>query len=231
MQLSAKTGLAAGLALMALTILAAAPVHAQNLVKDGNFETADPGQVNSTDRFTTGSPFDTNFIISGTVGLDFADVTTFNPNEYVYHGNKSLFLNAGDAGTTSSVTQNLATTAGQNYTLSFFSDADFTANELDVTFGSTALAPIVVPNNGYSGPPPGNNGNFTFYSFNVTATGPFTGLIFSTPTQIAGPGNGTLELDDISVVPAVPEASTTVSFGLLLALGGLVVAARKRAKA
>lgn len=224
MQLSAKTGLTAGLALTALTGLTAAPVHAQNLVKDGNFETADPGQVNSTDKFTTGSPFDTNFVITGFVGIDMNNV-------YVYDGSKSLFLNDGGAGTTSSVTQNLATKAGQNYTLSFYSGADFTTNELDVTFGSTALAPIIVPNRGYGGPPPGNNGNFTFYSFNVTASSPFTGLIFSTPTPISGKGGGTLELDDISVVSApVPEASTTVSFGLLLALGmgGLVVAAKRK---
>ena len=212
------------LALTALVGLAAAPVHAQNLVKDGDFEQADPGQTVSTQANTTGNPFDSFWVIGGTVGID-------QNNFFVYDGSKSLFLNDGNAGTTSSVTQNLATTAGQNYTLSFFAGADFAANELDVTFGGTALAPIVVPDNGFAGPPPGNNGLFTKYTFNVTATGPFTGLTFSSPTPIHVIGGGTLELDDISVTASpVPEASTTVSFGALLALGlgGLVVAAKKK---
>lgn len=223
MHLSAKTGLAAGLALAALAGLTAAPARAQNLVKDGGFESAAPGQVSSTVAFTAGSPFDTNWVITGTVGIDLNNV-------YVYDGSKSLFLNDGALGTTSSVTQNLATVAGQNYTLSFFAGADFPANELDVAFGGTSLTPIIVPNNGFSGPPPGNNETFTFYSFNVTATSPFTGLSFSTPSS--GSGN-TLELDDIKVSAPVPETSTTVSLSLLLALGlgGMVLASRKKAKA
>lgn len=216
MHFSPKSALALlGLAALGLAVPASA---SSNLVQDGDFETADPGQVNSSDFFTTGSPFDTNWVIGGTVGIDKNDV-------YVYDGQKSLFLNGGER-TMDSITQNLSTVANQTYTLSFAADSDIAkSQQLNVSFGGTALAPIQVPNNGFNGPPPGNNSRFTLYSFTVTASGPFTGLTFSAPVSSSGSG---LELDDIVVVP-VPEASTTVSFGLLaLGLGSVVGAARRK---
>ena len=51
----------------------------------------------------------------------------------------------------------------------------------------------------------------------------------STPLEFDGFSNLTMELDNISVTP-VPESSSLVSFGLLLALGGagMAVAARRK---
>ena len=50
--------------------------------------------------------------------------------------------------------------------------------------------------------------------------------------EITGQGNRGIATGSLSVTNAVPEASTTVSFGLLLAFGGLAVAVkRKKAKA
>jgi len=211
MHLFEKAGLAIGLA---LTALAATPAHAQ-IVKDGNFETADPGQTTQTDFFTSGTPFDLNWTVMGEVGIDQNDV-------YVFDGSKSLFLNSGIG--TDGISQNLATTAGNLYNLSFYANDDTAGDLLNVTFGDTTLAPIPVPANGYNGPGAGNQGLFTFYSFTVAATSPFTGLSFS---SVGNLGAGQLELDDISLAP-VPEASTTVSFGLLLlGLGGIFIAAKK----
>ncbi len=209
--------LAAGLALTTLIALAAAPAHAQ-IVKDGGFETADPGQTTQTDFFSGGTSFDTNWAVTGEVGIDQNDV-------YVFSGSKSLYLNSGIG--TDSISQTLATATGGQYNLSFYANDDTPGDVLNVMFGDTTLAPIAVPANGYNGPGAGNQGLFTFYSYNVVASSPFTGLTFS---SVGGLGSGVLELDGISVAPGfvpVPEASTTVSLALLLGLGGMLIAAKK----
>lgn len=204
------------LALLTLVGMAARPAQAQ-LVKDGGFESALSGPANSTFFFNSGAPFDANWAVTGEVGIDNADV-------YVLNGSKSLYLNSGIG--TDSISQNIATTPGSLYNLSFYANDDIPGDLLNVSFGGVALAPIAVPANGYSGPGGGNAGAFTFYSFNVLATAPFSGLTFS---AVGGLGSGTLELDAISAAP-VPEAATTVSLGLLLLLGlGATLAAAKKA--
>ncbi|MGI4790758.1 MAG: hypothetical protein ACRYFS_18155 [Janthinobacterium lividum] len=222
------------LTLAGLASLAAVPVHAQNLVKDGGFENAALGSKLGTKDFTSGSPFDTRWTVRGTVGID-------TDNKYVDAGNKSLFLSAGSG--VDSISQNLATKINQNYTLSFYADSDALL-PLTVTFGGQDVGggPILVPENGF---PKGtdtsgthkNASDFTFYSYTVTASSRFTGLSFFTDNTIIGNNPDTLELDNISVVPTaptapVPEASTTISFGLLLALGlgGLAFAARRKSE-
>lgn len=209
--------LVAGLTLTTLIGLAAVPAHAQ-IVKDGGFETADPGQTTQTDFFSTGTPFDANWVVTGEVGIDQNDT-------YVFSGSKSLYLNSGIG--TDSITQNLTTTNGGQYNLSFFANDDTPGDVLNVMFGNTTLAPILVPANGYNGPGAGNQGRFTFYSYNVTATSQFSGLTFSSVGSLS---SGTLELDGISVTPGftpVPESSTLVSLTLLLGLGGMLVAVKK----
>lgn len=68
-----------------------------------------------------------------------------------------------------------------------------------------------------------------------TSFGPVTGRVVSNPNRAFGTtlgdlkftgfGQGTFTAD---TAPPVPEASTTVSLGLLLALGGLVAAAKRK---
>ncbi len=224
------------LALIALAG-AAHPAQAQ-IVKDGDFESAASGPPNSTFYFTNATPFDANWVITGEVGIDNTDV-------YVLNGSKSLGLNSGIG--IDSITQNLETTPGTTYTLSFYANDDAPMNLLDtlanspdtsanspdisgdllnVSFGNVTLDPISVPANGYDGPGAGNQGRFTFYSYNVTATSLFSGLTFS---SVGSLNSGTLELDDISVQP-VPEPSTAASLGLLLGMGGALILARKNVR-
>lgn len=78
-----------------------------------------------------------------------------------------------------------------------------------------------------------NGQSFTFAEPN-TSTSAFAGFTSSLPITSLSFSGGTygVTLDNVSVgstTPApVPEASTTVSLGLLLALGGLAVAVRKK---
>ena len=102
--------------------------------------------------------------------------------------------------------------------------SNFRGAVLDVGFGDTALAPLTIPNHGFSGEDTGNKNRFTFFSFDIVATSPLTGLTFSTSTT-----EDTLELDNIKVTAAaVPEVSGAASLGLLLllGLGGTVVRRR-----
>ena len=221
--------LPAALALGGLAALAAAPAHAQNLVKDGGFEQADTSQAT----YNLFTPFDTSWIVTqGDVGIFTTNPSGafYDPN-FVFDGNNSLYLTYDTSGT-SEIAQGLATTPGQSYTLSFYAD-DFASQGsqlLNVNFGNTVVSggPITVPLDpgGVFATTPA----YTFFSYTVTAATPFTGLTFAA----ADDGSNNIALDDISVVPAaVPEASTTVSFGLLLMLGmgGLALAAKKKAGA
>lgn len=222
-----KTG--AALALLAGSLLSAHPAFAApNLVRDGDFEQADPGAAPNTfdQGFTLANPFDTSWVITtGEAGIDTQD-------EYVYAGNKDLDLTPATSGTTT-IAQNLATTPGQTYTLSFVANADAGSNLIDVHFGGTEVsgAPIAVPQNGY--PNSGANSNaalFTPFSYQVTANSAFSGLTFSALND----GQNDIQLDNISVTAnPVPEASSVVSLGLLLTLGlgGMVIARRKSVKA
>ena len=208
------------LALIALAGLASSA--SAQIVKDGGFEAADPGQTTQTDYFTAGTPFDLNWAITGEVGID-------NKDTFVYGGNKSLFLNYGTAGM-DSISQNLATNANDFYTLSFYANDDTPGDVLNVSFGQTMLAPITVPANGFDGPDGNNKKLFTLYTFTgLTTTSPFTGLSFSSDGSLA---NGSLELDGIKVTSSpVPEASTSLSLGflLMLGLGGAAWTAKKKA--
>lgn len=188
-------------------------------VKDGGFEAAVSGPANSTTYFGTGSGFDPYWTVAGEVGIDNQDV-------YVFDGSQSLYLNSGY--TTDSITQNIATNPTQFYTVSFFANDDTPGDLLNVSFGGTALATITVAANGYNGPAPGNNGLFTQYTFSgLTTANAFSALSFSSVGSLT---SGTLELDDIIVTSSpVPEASTSVSLGVLLMLGlGAVFAAKRK---
>ena len=213
-----------GLPLAVTALAALASSASAQIVKDGGFEKADPGQTTQTDYFTPGTPFDLNWTVTGEVGID-------NEDTYVYSGSKSLFLNYGTAGI-DGISQNLMTDPAMFYTLSFYADDDTPGDVLNVSFGQTALAPITVPGNGFDGPDKANKNLFTLYTFSgLTTTSPFTGLSFSTDGSL---GNGTLELDGIKITSSpVPEASTSLSLGLLLmlGLGGAAWSVKKKAGA
>ena len=115
------------------------------------------------------------------------------------------------------LSQTLNTKVGQTYNISFYLESDgATPNTFSLAFGGTTVSSVTNLSSVLV---------FNQYTAVATATSNSTPLTF---TYRDDPGY--FYLDNISVTPApVPEASTTVSFGVLLALGlGGVVLARKR---
>ena len=135
---------------------------------------------------------------------------------FSHSGNYAAYLGATQ-GLDDSISQTLPTIAGDSYSISFWLiNAGGEGNEFHASFGGDTLLELQeAPTFGYQQ-----------YTFTDTAIGTATPLTFAGRTP-----PGFFHLDDISVndlgSAPVPEASTTVSLGLLLALGlgGVMVAA------
>ena len=117
-------------------------------------------------------------------------------------------------------------TSGDTYLAQFFvDDSRGTTARTDTLSGGTTLA-FNVGNGTYSGDPShgsGGEGQFANATFIADATG--------TATFAATSSGGATQVNAFQLreVPAaVPEASSSIGFGVLLALGGLALAARKR---
>jgi hypothetical protein len=110
------------------------------------------------------------------------------------------------AATDGTLWQTLATTAGQEYDISFYLGTFPGASNATVTWDSTALLSATLP-----GPV-----DFTKYSYTMVATSNSTTLTFDLNSECA------VFLDDVSVTEAsaVPEPAF-YQLGSLLALGGL----------
>ena len=192
------------LALLSLTLLvggsfAARPAQAQNLVSNPGFETGTFADWTTT-QTSTGSEVEI-----GSGGG---------------HSGAYAALFTGTGGSDATLTQNISTIVGDNYSVSFWLDnTEFSAgDEFHADFGGQTLLELQeVPQLDY-----------TQYTYTATATSASTALTFAGRTP-----PGYFILDDISVTDLgspVPEASSILSFGLLLTLGlgGVVVAARKK---
>ena len=212
-----------------LVSLASTPVHAQ--IQNGSFETGtfvNNGQ--GGDSLPVGSTAIANW------------TTTNNELAWLVNGNVygvatpygSYFLDLTgyhDSSPYGGVTQTIATSNGTSYHLSF-SLGSYQGNSIyGGQVGAMASAGGASQNFTFT-PAAGSMGNqWGTFGFDFTATGSSTPItITGTSTQ----GGQYIGLDNVSVTPnaPVPESSTTVSLGLLLALGmGGMVAAKKRRKA
>jgi VPDSG-CTERM motif len=109
------------------------------------------------------------------------------------------------------LSQTLATTASQSYTIDFWVAAASAGAAVSVTWGDSIFFSHFFP----------SSSGYTEFTFNVTASNASTGLLF------ASPGSGLL-LDDVSVNPSgvgVPDGGATVSL-LGCALLGLATLRR-----
>ncbi len=181
--------------------LSAVPANAVELVTNGDFEAGDFSGWTLTDI----DPF-------------YAAVDTLAPHSGVYGAY------VGNPDFPGSLSQSIATTAAQTYTVSFWlmleNDVLGAAkpNSIDVSFGGTSLLSLT----------DSDAFDYRQYSYDVVAGGPSTDLVFSFYDLPAF-----WDLDDVSVVakapPAVPEPAT---WGLMLggqALAGGMMRRRRTA--
>jgi hypothetical protein len=200
-----------GLAAAAAFALWAPRAEAANLVLDGSFENIS-GVGNGGYLLFTNSLGDGWNVTSGEAVIERGTL-----NGIPHGGNQYAYLDGDFAFNT--LSQTIATTPGQQYTISFWI-ADSNPNLFQATFGGQTL---------YNGPAPASGGGFpaTQYVeeiFTVTATSGSSALTFS--GQYTS-GTGTV-LDDVSVV-AVPEpCAAALIAGPLLA--ALAVRSRRGAK-
>lgn len=194
-----------------ITILALISPCAKAAFMDGDFESAAPGAINnSTYYYLAGESIDNGnwYVLQGKVGVD-------TNGKYNHEGNKSIFLDANVG--PNSLIQNLTTTAGMTYTISFYGNAD-TANSFSASFGGIAIAgfPTSIAMNGFASDDHlGNSSSFVHYVGTATATSTITALIFSATNTAPGGNNVTVEIDSISVAPAiVPEPSSLALCGI-----------------
>ena len=191
--------------------------HAQELVSDGGFEAAITG-------ITTGSLGD------GAWTTAQGAIDVFSGSTLANTGSKSVQLTNNTSA--NALTQSLATTTGQQYTLSFFVVSDTGADPFTVLFGGQTVtatpAPKTFPALGTA------NGTYIREAFVVTALSNNTALRFQATYGGGGSSYGTL-LDDVSVrlfTPAVtPEpGSVAMMVGMGVTGAGFLVRRRKAAR-
>ena len=185
--------------------LLAAPAHAQ-LVTNGGFEDA-------------GSPMSSNYFYGWTLSGN-ADDTSTPPNTFVFgnshFGDLAAWLGAPT--TDGFLSQTLATDPGKAYTISYWLAVDGstgtpTPNDLSASFCGQSL--FSAANLAATDSHAAAADDYTLCPFTAVATSASSVLQFGFRDD-----HSEFRLDDVSVAPAaVPEASTTISFGLLLALG------------
>ena len=213
---------AAALTTTALATLLAVPAQAQ--VVNGSFE---QGTFTNGQSLAVGSTAISNWTVTN------AEVQIIGNESYGLaspYGNYFLDLTSlHDSLPYGGVTQNIATTIGTSYSLAFSLGTNQDNPGFSGPVSATASAGGTSQSFTFT-PAVGSAGNqWGMFGLNFVATSG------STPISIVGTGAAGpnfLGLDNVSLTPspaAVPEASTPVSLGLLLALGmGTVVFARKK---
>ncbi len=198
---------------------ASAAVPRINLIQNGSFETPVAASANQT--FTTGSPFDANWVINGEVTLvrgAFSTIASDGEQWLSLESNLSTFPN-NDA----TISQTIATTPGLEYDLVF----DYTALgsgsvttpwELSYDVGNGPVNLLI-----------GNTANLTIGAWlnethRFTATGASTTISFTGLSKINGFFGAAI--DNVGVFQVnIPEPAT-VSLGLL-SLAGLMIRRRR----
>jgi len=209
------------LAAVAAVFCLGASAHASNQLADGGFEAAGGGNI-----YYAGQSID-----GGAWTVSLGDIYIDNADPYVYDGSNAANLTLANLYVPNSLSQTVATTAGQEYTISFFANSD-ASNTFAVTENGTDISglPTSIVDNGFpSANTDGNSALFVDYTSSFVATSASTELTFTaTGDPGIGSPDGSVMIDDV-----VLESSPTPEPGsIMLTLTGIaglaLVAARKR---
>jgi len=206
-----RYGVAVASALALCAGLTAVPANASaNLLSNGSFEDQQVGGNFAT--LSAGDPTITSWTIGGN-GVDLI-------HDYwnAADGTQSVDMSALSTGTLS---QTVNTTVGQQYELSFWmagnTDGGNAVKSMDTLINGNFLANSTFDVTGHSK----SNMGWTEYTYDFVSTGGPTTVTFQSKEENPfGPA-----LDNVSL-KAVPEASTVITFALLM-VGGMIVL-RKR---
>ena len=185
------------LVVAAAALLLCAPAFGQNLLTNGGFETGD------FTGWTTGGNFGATGVTSG----------AFYEYTGAQEGNFYAYL--GPVGSDATLSQSFTTTAGQQYTFSFWIAAvGDDPSDFSAFWDGTQVYAVTDPNTG---------GQWTQYSFTETGTGSdsITLSFRDDPAYIA--------LDNVSVTPSASSVPEPSSF-MLLGSGALGLAGFLRRK-
>jgi len=208
--------LAAALAVLSLS----ATAHAGNIVADPGFESAGGGNVYYSGQSIDGGAWT---VTQGAVYID-------NLDPWVYDGANSVNLTGANLYSTDALTQVLTTVVGQEYSVSFWANADI-SNIFSLTENGNAVSgiPGSIAQNGFLDQidPLGNSALFVDYTGEFVATSAITDLTFAaTGNPPIGSPNYSVMIDDASVTAAPEPGSIVLMLTGLIGLGLLV--ARKR---
>lgn len=205
---------------LVLSLAATGAALATNLVANGSFETGD---------FTGWSLAQSDFcgVIPATQGTFDGFPVNLAPEDGTYAA-------ALSPDSTDTLTQTLSTTPGQNYTITYYLASDPASvgyGSFGSSFGSTTVQSYgqvpfstLDPTTGYP--------EWVKYTDVVAATSTSTVLTFTFSGGSIPYYPTYLGLDNVSVTPtATPESSTSVGFGLLAALGAVLLFVPRAARA
>ena len=186
-----------GAAALVLATFSAGAAQA-NIVTNPGFETGD---------FT-------GWTLSGDTSFTFVEEGFFP-----HSGSFSAFL--GTLGSTGSITQTLATTAGASYDIEFWLNSEFTPNFFSVSFDGIVVDSLTdittFVDGGCSPSSPIAGGCYTLFSYTALASSATTDLVFTFQHDPWG-----WDFDDVSVeaATAVPESGSLplVAMGLIALL-------------
>jgi Protein of unknown function (DUF642) len=209
--------------LAALAALAFAPASQAATIVNGSFE-APLVTVDTFDTFGVGSTAITGWVVLG-INASIVSGPFLAPPMAYQAQDGTQFLDLTGPGTNFSgngVSQNVATTIGQQYALSFYvgSGTDFTtftASTVDLSLDGGTRVSFTNPNI------PTTQLDWQPFEFYFTATGPVTEIAFYNGSD---PGNHLSGLDNVSIA-AIPEPSAFAFLAGAISLGGVLIRRRR----